>query len=316
MTFHLGKIPVRVLPSFFLVTLLFNLSSGVDVLVMWTGVVFVSVLIHELGHAALGLGFGLEPRIDLHGMGGTTSWAVTKTLATWRRVAISLAGPMAGFAFAAVAEAAWRSGGIPRTRLGAIAYADLIYVNLGWGVLNLLPMLPLDGGNVLALLLGAMTKGRGLRAAHVISIVVALASAVVAMFTIGWWPALLAVSFVAANWRGLQALAAREHDAPMRPGLEEAYKALETRDGERILALARPAALTSKTPQVRAEALQLMAFGFLLTGRLADADASIAALPKGFSPHPSLIELRERVRSELPGGAPPGPPGGEPQGAP
>jgi Zn-dependent protease len=316
MTFHLGKIPVRVLPSFFLVTLLFNLSSGPDVLAVWMGVVFVSVLIHELGHATVGVGFGLEPRIDLHGMGGTTSWAVTKTLSTGRRVAISLAGPTAGFAFAALAVLAWRSGALPRTHLGAMAYGDLLRVNLGWGVLNLLPMLPLDGGNVLALLLGAATKGRGERPAHVVSIVVALASAIAAMFTLGWWPALLAASFVASNWRGLQAIAAREHDAPMRPGLEEAYRALETKDGERILTLARPAALTSKTPQVRAEALQLMAFGFLLTDRLADADASIAALPKGFTPHPSLVELRERVQSELPRGAPPGPRGGEPQGAP
>src|SRR5579872_4278655 len=104
MTFHLGKIPVRVLPSFFLVNLIFNLSAGLRELVVWMGVVFVSVLIHELGHATVGSTFGLEPRIDLHGMGGTTSWAMTRTLSTWRRVAISLAGPMAGFAVAAVAE--------------------------------------------------------------------------------------------------------------------------------------------------------------------------------------------------------------------
>jgi hypothetical protein len=316
MTFHLGKIPVRVLPSFFLVTLLFGLSSKPAVLVMWTGVVFVSVLFHELGHASAGLAFGLEPRIDLHGMGGTTSWAVNRKLSTWRRVAISLAGPMAGFLIAAAAVAAWTGGAVPRTQLAATVYANVLWVNLGWGLLNLLPMLPLDGGNVLALLLGAATKGRGERPAHIVSIVVAVASAGLALLFQQWWPALLAVSFVAANWRGLQALAAREHDAPMRPGLEQAYQALETKDGERILALARPAALTSKTPQVRAEALQLMAFGFLLTGRLADADAAIAALPKGFSPHPSLTELRERVQNELRGAAPPSPPGGEPQGAP
>jgi Zn-dependent protease len=316
MTFHLGKIPVRVLPSFFLVTLIFNLSSGLRELVLWMGVVFVSVLFHELGHATVGLAFGLEPRIDLHGMGGTTSWAVNQKLSTWRRVAISLAGPTAGFVLAAVAYAAWNGGAFPRTQVAHGVYVNVLWVNVGWGLLNLLPMLPLDGGNVLALLLGAATKGRGERPAHIVSIVVAVASAGLALSLQQWWPALLAASFVAANVRGLQALAAREHDAPMRRGLEQAYEALEAKDGERILTLARPAALTSKTPQVRAEALQLMAFGFLLTGRLADADAAIAALPKGFSPHPSLTELRARVQSELPGAAPPSPPDGEPQGAP
>lgn len=53
------------------------------------------------------------------------------------------------------------------------------------------------------------------------------------------------------------------------------------------------AQLRSRAGQtVRAEALQLLAFGFLLTGRVADADAAIAAMPKGFHPHSSLMDLR------------------------
>jgi hypothetical protein len=48
---------------------------------------------------------------------------------------------------------------------------------------------------------------------------------------------------------------------------------------------------------VRAEALQLVAFGFLLDGRVADADAAIAALPPGYSPHPQLLELRGSIQA-------------------
>jgi Zn-dependent protease len=296
MTFHLGKIPVRVLPSFFLVTLFLNFTtSNPAVLATWAGVVFVSVLLHELGHAATGLAFGLEPRIELHGMGGTTSWATARTLATWKRVAISLAGPSAGFLVYAAAAGARSAGLIPETPMGNLVYGQLQWVNVGWGVLNLLPMLPLDGGNVLALVLGAVTKGRGERPARVVSIVVALLSLLLAVLVRQWWPMLLAVSFVATNWRGLQALAAREHDAPMRASLEQAYEALDAKDGERVLALARPAALGSKTADVRAEALQLMAFGFLLTGRVADADAAIAGLPKGYAPHPRLADMRASI---------------------
>jgi Zn-dependent protease len=304
MTFHLGKIPVRVLPSFFLVTLFLNLTSSPGALVAWTSVVFVSVILHELGHASMGLAFGLEPRIDLHGMGGTTSWTAARPLRTWQRVAISLAGPLAGFLVGGVVVAARRAGAIPTTDTADLVYGQLLFVNFGWGVLNLLPMLPLDGGNVLALVLGAATKGRGERPARIVSIAVAVLSALLAVRLQSWWPALLALSFAATNWRGLKALTAHEHDAPMRAELEEAYKALDAKDGERVLALARPVALGSKTPQVRAEATQLVAFGFLLSGRLEDADAAIAALPKGFTPHPSLTALRASVFSRGAGPTP------------
>jgi hypothetical protein len=80
----------------------------------------------------------------------------------------------------------------------------------------------------------------------------------------------------------------------MLPVLEQAYAALNAKDASRVLALARPIALSSRTAPVRAEALQLVAFGFLLEGRVADADAAIAALPQGFKPHPSLLEMRGR----------------------
>ena len=83
----------------------------------------------------------------------------------------------------------------------------------------------------------------------------------------------------------------------MRATLEKAYQALDAKDAQRVLSIARPVALGSQTAPVRAEALQLLAFGFLLEGRVADADAAIAALPKGFAPHPSLLELRATVSS-------------------
>jgi hypothetical protein len=244
----------------------------------------------------MGLAFGLEPRIDLHGMGGTTSWATPRELGASRRIAISLAGPGAGFALGAVV--CWGLGPDPflAIPLGDYVYGDLLRVNFGWGILNLLPMLPLDGGNVTVQALNALTGGKGERPARIISIVIAgLAVPLAALYLSGLgalWSGLLAFSFALSNWRGLGDLAAREHDAPMHASLKEAYTALEAKDGARVLELARPVALGSRTAPVRAEALQLLAFGFLLDGRLADADAAIAALPKGYSPHPSLVELR------------------------
>src|SRR5258708_13486959 len=80
MTFRIGKIPVRVLPSFFLVTLLFNLSANPSVLAVWMAVVFVSGLLHELGHASAGPAFGPEPRIVLPATAVPTSVATAPPL--------------------------------------------------------------------------------------------------------------------------------------------------------------------------------------------------------------------------------------------
>jgi Zn-dependent protease len=178
---------------------------------LWVGIVLLSVLLHELGHATAGLAFGLEPRIDLHGMGGTTSWGTGRKLATAQLVSISLAGPFAGFFVAAVVY--WLLGPrrLPRFH-GDFVYETLLYVNVRWGLLNLLPMLPLDGGNVMAQLLNAVTRGRGARPARVISLLVAAISAAVAARFQNWWAALLAVSFAASNWRELRALRAAEHE--------------------------------------------------------------------------------------------------------
>jgi Zn-dependent protease len=296
LSFRLGKIPVRIQPSFFLIAVLFGLiGTDLRILVAWVAIVFVSVMLHELGHATMGLAFGLSPSIELHGMGGTTSWSSSSTtLTTARRIAISLAGPGAGFVVAALVRYALR-GVFPPTPLGAFVYDNLLFVNFGWGVLNLLPMLPLDGGNVMTQLLNAVTGGRGERPARIVSIVVASLAVPAALLFQNWWAGLLAVSFIAANFSGLRAARAREHDAPMLPALEQAYAALNAKDAARVLLLARPVALSSQTAPVRAEALQLVAFGFLLEGRVADADAAIAALPQGFKPHPSLLEMRARA---------------------
>jgi Zn-dependent protease len=303
-TFRIGKIPVRVLPSFFIMAALLGMSLSNPIkLVCWVVVVLASVIVHELGHAVVGQAFGLEPSIALHGAGGTTSWTGSRKLSPGKRIAISLAGPVAGFGLGALVLAATllgrggshaERGGAP-SELSAVLVGDLIYVNFVWGVLNLLPILPLDGGNVMAQVLGVVRPGRSERPAHVISIALAGAGAVAALATRAYWPAILAASFVSMNWQALRALSAAEHDAPLRATLEQAYAALEAKDAGRVLSLARPVALQGRTDAVRAEALQLLAFGFLLDDRLADADAAIAAMPKGFLPHASLVDLRRTV---------------------
>jgi Zn-dependent protease len=290
-SFRLGRIPVRILPSFFIMTVLLGMAlSSPMAIVGWVVVVLGSVIVHELGHATAGLAFGLEPAIALHGSGGTTSWSGSRKLSPGQRIALSLAGPMAGFVLGGLA---W----IARSQAQAVGFGrflldELVFVNFAWGALNLLPILPLDGGDVMAQLLRALRGSGSERAARVTSLVLAGVGGLVALGMRLYWPAILAASFASMNWQALRALSALEHDAPLRAALEEAYAALEVKDAARVLVLARPVALEGRTDTVRAEALQLLAFGFLLTDRVADADAAIAAMPKGFHPHASLMDLR------------------------
>src|SRR5580693_1161868 len=101
LSFRLGSIPVRVHGSFLLVVVFLGLQGGdPSGIVMWAVVVFLGVLLHELGHALVGRSFGLTPRIDLIGFGGLTSWSAesARKLERVKRVAISLAGPFTGIA--------------------------------------------------------------------------------------------------------------------------------------------------------------------------------------------------------------------------
>jgi len=301
--FHLGKIPVRIQPTFFVVAAVLGLAPDLRTTVTWIAVVFGSIMLHELGHASAGISFGLEPRIEVHGMGGTTSWSTPRALSHAQSVIISLAGPFAGFGVGLVVLTLVRFGVIHadfRELLDKLVHfradtvlSTILYVNVGWGVFNLLPMLPLDGGNVLNQTLHAAIGVRGERLARIVSVVVAGILVPVALFAGSLWIGLLMAMFLSANWRGLQDFDARQHDAPMRASLEKAQAALDAKDAPRVLEFARPVALSARTAQVKAEALHLVAFGFLLEGRVADADAAIAALPRGYAPHPQLMALRE-----------------------
>jgi stage IV sporulation protein FB len=172
-------------------------------LVIWMVVVFVSVLLHELGHAWTGKAFGLSPQIDLAAFGGLTSWA-HKDVSNGKKILISLAGPCMGFAVGAALYFGLRfSHHGELSPLAEQAFSDALYVNIGWGVFNLLPILPLDGGNVLLHALAALTGGGGRKAAHIVSIVFAASIAAGALYLNQWYIALFVGLFALQNVRAL-----------------------------------------------------------------------------------------------------------------
>jgi Zn-dependent protease len=208
--FHIGSIPVDVHPWFFLTAAMLGAAPGVKVvgLVLWVAVVFVGVLLHELGHAIAGKAFGLEPMIDLLAFGGLTSWrgGGRRAISTARQIAISVAGPFVGIAIGALALLYMKvRADEPMSPTQAQLVADVMWVNLAWGILNLLPILPLDGGNVLFAVAQRVTNGHGERPARMISLATALLVALYALSRGSMVNAMFAGLFALQNFQALRA---------------------------------------------------------------------------------------------------------------
>jgi Zn-dependent protease len=92
----------------------------------------------------------MRPSIVLHAFGGLTQWPVEKELAPRKRVSITLAGPLAGFALAGVAWVLFHYTALGDSDRGVrLALGVTIWVNLIWGVFNLVPIRGLDGGQTI-----------------------------------------------------------------------------------------------------------------------------------------------------------------------
>ena len=156
--FNLFGFPVTVEPWFWLVSFLMGGGieargrEGFTLVAIWIAVVFVSIMVHELGHALAGRRFGAHPEIGLHGMGGV---AVMHGgyFTRWQSIFVSAAGPLASLALgtASFAFALWQQ---PANGMVHVALRDLLFVNFFWTAVNLLPILPLDGGQITRDVLG------------------------------------------------------------------------------------------------------------------------------------------------------------------
>lgn len=172
--FRMGRIPVSVEPWFWLTTLVLAGGLPGPFLAVWLLVAFASILVHELGHALVSRHYGASARIRLYALGGLAYR--DRALGRWPSLAVALAGPGAGFVLGGIVWAVHHA--LPPLPAGMeFLLRSLEYANLGWGVINLAPVLPLDGGHAMELLL----KIRGDARAHQISMYVAGALAVLSV---------------------------------------------------------------------------------------------------------------------------------------
>jgi len=166
LNFTLFKIPVSVhwmfwaLAAFLGGALRAQSAQDWHRVVLFMVAVLVSILIHELGHALAGIRFGAStPSIQLHGLGGIARFRQDQ-LTRRQRILLTLAGPgasiLVAIAFFIIAIVLHQSG--PPSSYGQSLvhyFVDIMAtINVFWTIINLFPVLPLDGGQILRESLG------------------------------------------------------------------------------------------------------------------------------------------------------------------
>jgi len=152
---HLGTILGTTITldfSFIILIVFFVLSdierAGIRNALLWAPVLLISILVHELAHAAMIglLGFG-PSQILLQGIGGVT--VNERRARPWQDLLISAAGPISSFLLAGGLYALFINVGFVRTDPFLLALLPLLLrANLWWGVFNLMPVVPLDAAGV------------------------------------------------------------------------------------------------------------------------------------------------------------------------
>jgi membrane-associated protease RseP (regulator of RpoE activity) len=231
--FSLVGIPVRIHPMFWVISLMFGIRlKDPAKLILWVIAVFVSILCHEMGHALVIRWFGFRPTITLYGMGGMASYDLFRPrkpsgVSSWEQIAISFAGPGAGFLLVALIIGILYAAdlgehvyfvppfflpvvdGLLNLRLQTFLNF-LFFVCAFWGLVNLLPVYPLDGGHIAREVFLRINVRDGIRQSLIFSMVVAVLFAFFAAFK--WHDLFIPLffgCFAFANYQNLQGLSGR-----------------------------------------------------------------------------------------------------------
>jgi Zn-dependent protease len=238
--FRMFGIPIRVHPMFWLaMAILSSTSTELPEMLLWIGCSFVSILVHELGHGLLAQRYSSCREILRYSFGGLCFYS-PEPRRTSQQLAIVLAGPGAGFllclVFMAGTSVLWKitpqehfslAAGIVGvkslsstqlnfsglvklpTPMSRQFYGDMVFINLMWGLVNLLPIIPLDGGRVTSILLTHFNRFQGQRWTYIVSL---LTSGIIAAYVMSWpgEPQIFLILFFGSlavmNYQSLQAI--------------------------------------------------------------------------------------------------------------
>jgi len=185
--FSIFGIPVEVQPFFWVTTALLGGALYADsqqaffAMILFILAAFLSILIHELGHALSGRKLGGGDAVILLTAFGGLAVNQGGRFSRWGRFWMIAAGPGAGFIFFAAIVALLAAVFGPGNSTAFVGNSlfgmdldyqnsslisfiiekpfvgyfirQLLWINFWWGIINLLPVAPLDGGQITALFL-------------------------------------------------------------------------------------------------------------------------------------------------------------------
>ena len=311
LSFRVGPFPIRIYPWFFLTAVMLGGNFGFGwKMAAWIFVVFLSVLVHEMGHALVGRAYGGHPEIHLQAFGGVTFPQFQRPPPPGRQFILSVAGPIFGLFLGGVAWTLVHFFPPARGSPTDWTMRQFMWVSVVWAFFNLLPILPLDGGQMMLAVLEGLRKKPSVALASWISVVLSVAVGAAATLTLGVDPFLLLFLGLFAWQNVMRARAARglppagaasAADALERADVDQATE--ETRSalqaGDSAAALQAAARLErAGSPFRQAAALRLRA-----GVELARGDNESAALFAGQSfslwptPDAAVVAARANLRS-------------------
>jgi Zn-dependent protease len=247
--FRLLGFPVHVGAGFviFMVLLAF-LNNGGEFGWWLAGSVAGFTLLHELAHAVVARRAGAQASISLEFMAGFTSYHADRPLSRPWTLAISLAGPLTHVATGAALVVAL--GGDPFERQSASE--NPVVAAVWWagpviGLINLIPVLPLDGGHATATVLDRFLPGRAETVMTYASVAVTVAALVATPFVNRLEGMTVFIGFLLLIQ--LQGLFAHRQRSAISP-IDKAVAAVSNGDRQRATALFTKA-IGQRTPLIQ-----------------------------------------------------------------
>lgn len=217
--FRLLGIPVSVHVTFLFIAILGATTyRGVDIAI-WTAAAFASILLHEMGHALTARSFGASGvELTLYGMGGVTNYRAGAGMSNGRSFLISAAGSATGIIAGGVLLLLDRSGAFTGTSHALLVFIDsFIFTALVWGVLNWIPIVPLDGGHMVQSIASAVSEEHGPLISQVITWITVAIVVPVALMNGYQFAAVIVVLFAFSGLREYRATASRRAAAKRPP---------------------------------------------------------------------------------------------------
>ncbi len=233
LNFSVLGFPVRVSPWFWLIAVLLGqpaMQGGIKTLLPWLLAVFLSILIHELGHTLAFRHYGIPSRIVLHQIGGVAipesrggGWN-SHSQSPWAGLVVSAAGPalqmLAGLLVIFVVRL---TGHRVVAGIGAFGVfiplpnadpltvpilpdllGDFVWISIVWAIFNLMPIFPLDGGQITRNLMIMSGMPQPLQTSLCVSVLAAGAGAFYAYQSGNFFMMLMLASLGYSSFQALQ----------------------------------------------------------------------------------------------------------------